>query len=438
MSFPDKNMIRLRPLHFWLFAAAVAFSAFFFMARGNSHRQNEGDTTQRVAAQNKIAARREARSGETRAATPRTPDFGVANRSDAFQLALPGYRYVFPRDHASHPAFATEWWYYTGHLRSGQGRRFGYQLTFFRQALTPRLAARSSKWAARDVIFAHLAITDEKRERFYFTDRIARAAVGLAGAQTQTPHVWIGDWTMRIGAQQTLRAQGQMRSSNDENSDTPRMSTHAALDLTQKPLKPPIVHGQNGVSQKSPGRGRASHYYSWTRLATRGTLRLDGETFKVEGQSWFDHEFGSNQMARDQVGWDWFSLQLNDGRELMLYRMRLRNGKTDPYSSGTIVEKNGRSRHLNNNEFTIESLATWQAAGGAKYPSRWRLSIAREDFQLEVEPTVADQELKTRGISGITYWEGSARVSGTQRGQVVNGQAYVELTGYDKAFGSTF
>lgn len=424
-------MIRSRS-RFWLFPAALAGSGLmFFVARGLKSAKNSG----LVAARRQRIQPTSSHDATARAALPIVSDA----KANGFQLALPGYRYVFPRDHASHPAFATEWWYYTGHLQSRAGRTFGYQLTFFRQALAPRLPVRSSKWATRDIIFAHLALTDETQGRFFFTDRIARAALQIAGAETTVPHVWIGDWTLRFNLKnQTLRAQGRMQTSGSQNNVAPRMSTHVALDLVQSALKPPIVHGQNGVSQKSAGRGRASHYYSFTRLQTKGTLKLDDETFAVEGQSWFDHEFGSNQLAPDQVGWDWFSLQLNDGRELMLYRMRLKNGATDPYSSGTIIDKNGLTRHLANRDFTIGKQATWRSAEGAQYPARWRLSVPREGLELEVEPTVSDQELHTGGVSGITYWEGSARVRGTQRGQALNGQAYVELTGYDKAFGSTF
>ena len=382
---------------------------------------------------------------------------GAATQSvSSFRLALPGYRFVFPRDHAAHPPFATEWWYYTGHLQArderGEQRRFSYQLTFFRQALTPQALTpqilatrRQSKWAARDIVFAHLALTDETYQHFYFTDRIARAALGLAGAEEQTPHVWIGDWSLRFaGGEQKLRASGTDASGVDTTNvnvtgDSSNSGMPFALDLTQRALKPLVVHGVNGVSQKAAGRGRASHYYSFSRLQTRGTLRLGEERFEVTGQSWFDHEFGSNQLAPGQAGWDWFSLQLDDGRELMLYRMRLRNGGTDPFSSGTIVERDGRTRHLKREEFLIESRTTWRSPqSGAAYPARWRVTLPREGIALEVMPTVANQELRTRRSTGINYWEGSVRATGVQRGRALNGVGYVELTGYDKPFAATF
>ncbi len=370
---------------------------------------------------------------------------GAATQSvSSFRLALPGYRFVFPRDHAAHPPFATEWWYYTGHLQArderGKQRHFGYQLTFFRQALKLRAVRRQSKWAARDIIFAHLALTDETRQQFYFTDRIARAALGLAGAAVKTPHIWLGDWSLRFArGEQRLRASGTDASGTNTVGNNSNSGTPFALDLTQRALEPPVIHGQNGVSQKAAGHGRASHYYSFCRLQTHGTLRLGDERFKVTGQSWFDHEFGSNQLAPGQVGWDWFSLQLSDGRELMLYRMRLKDGGTDPFSSGTIVERDGRTRHLKRDEFHIESRATWRSPqSGALYPSRWRVTLPREGIVLDIVPVVANQELRTRRSTGINYWEGSIRMTGAQRGQALSGAGYVELTGYDKPFAATF
>jgi predicted secreted hydrolase len=348
--------------------------------------------------------------------------------ADGYRLSLPGYKYSFPRDHAAHPEYLTEWWYYTGHLQSRNGRRFGYQITFFRQALTPRLKNRRSKWAVRDIIFAHLALTDETTGKFYFSDRISRAALGLAGAETKTPHVWINDWMLRFrDNMQTTRA----ASTHD--------GTAFALDLSQQSLKPSVIHGENGVSQKTAGRGRASHYYSFTRLSTRGAVRIGDERFAVTGQSWFDHEFGSNQLGKNQAGWDWFSLQLADGSELMLYRLRLRGGASDPYSSGTLVEKSGRARHLTLQEFRIEPLGTWRSpASGGRYPARWRLTLPRQGIELDVTPTVANQELNTRGSIDVTYWEGSVRVRGTQRGTPLSGVGYVELTGYARDFNRTF
>lgn len=351
---------------------------------------------------------------------------------DKFRLALPGYEYSFPRDHRSHPDFQTEWWYYTGHLRSVSGKNFGYQLTFFRTALLPRLVNRQSLWATRDVIFGHLALTDETDQKFYFTDRISRSALGLAGARSTPaegqPDIWIDDWAMQFkngnGNQQSLQAFGISADGK----------TNFGVELTQSALKPPAIHGQNGVSQKSAGRGRASHYYSFTRLKSAGKIRIGAQEYSVVGESWFDHEFGSNQLSDQQIGWDWFSIQFDDGRELMLYQLRLKNGSIDPFSSGTWIEKNGDVRHLKRDEFQIEVRDQWQSPRSqASYPSRWKVTVPREKVVLEIAPTVSNQELDTKRSTNVTYWEGSVRATGTH-----SGKGYVEMTGYAQKFNGTF
>ena len=355
-----------------------------------------------------------------------------------FKLAVPPYSFQFPRDHNSHPAYATEWWYYTGHLQTRDGRKFGYQLTWFRTALAPSID-RKSAWAARDLMFAHFALTDENGNKFYFTDRIGRANLGMNGADTnsQTPRIWCGDWRLKFGGKtgetQTIRARGQSdaKSTNGQS---------FALDLKQIALKTPVAQGEDGVSQKSAGRGRASHYYSYTRLKTSGTLVVGNERLSVTGQSWFDHEYGSNQMDATQVGWDWFALQFDDGRELMVYRLRLKNGKTEPYSSGTLIEKNGDARHLKLSEFQLTPLATWKSpATGATYPAKWRVFLPREKIDLMVTPTVANQELRpSRTGANLAYWEGSVVARGTRNGRALNGVGYLEMTGYASPFGQSF
>ena len=355
-----------------------------------------------------------------------------------FKLALAPYAFQFPRDHNSHPAYATEWWYYTGHLQSKDGRKWGYQLTWFRTALAPAID-RKSKWAARDLMFAHFALTDERGQTFYFSDRIGRANLGMNGADTTSvsPRIWCGDWALKFGGKTGEKQHLRARSKSDARAT---QNQSFALDLAQVALKAPTIHGENGVSQKSAGRGRASHYYSFTRLKTSGTLVVNGERLSVSGQSWFDHEYGSNQMDKSQVGWDWFSIQLNDGRELMVYRLRLKNGQTEPLSSGTLIEKNGKSRHLTRAEFVLKPLSTWKsAATGATYPAKWRVTLPREKMTLEVTPTVANQELRpSRTGANLAYWEGSIGVRGTQNGRALSGVGYLEMTGYASAFGQSF
>lgn len=365
--------------------------------------------------------------------------------ASSFKLALPGYTYAFPRDHGSHPAYATEWWYYTGHLKSTDGRRFGYQATWFRIALAPKVS-RTSHFATRDLFFGHLALTDETGRKFYFTDRIERAALGLAGAThlgdgapAKTPvAVWVGDWRLQFGGaggrQQRLRAAG--------NSDAPGTEgTAFGLDLRQVSQRAPVINGQDGVSQKSAGLGRASHYYSYTRLGTQGTLQIDGEQLNVTGESWFDHEFGSNQMSAGQVGWDWFSLQLEDGRDLMVYRLRLKGGKTEPLSSGTLVYRDGRSRHLPLRTYQLVPGKTWLSPRtGGNYPVQWQVLVPGEGLILKVEAVFPEQELVPRrsGAGTLAYWEGSVRVTGSSKGKPIRGQGYLEMTGYSGALTNVF
>jgi predicted secreted hydrolase len=344
-----------------------------------------------------------------------------ASASYSWRPALPGYRYAFPRDHASHPEFRTEWWYYTGHLRGRSGARFGFELTFFRVGVQ-RGRQSQSAWALKDVYFAHFALTDENRRRYFVTDRISRGALGTAGARTDRYEVWIDDWRATLkGDTHHLRA------------------AHAnwALDLRLRSRKPPVIHGIGGASRKAAGRGRASHYYSLTRMGGEGKVRLGDDSVPVQATAWMDHEFGSNQLTPEQSGWDWYSVQLNDGRELMLYVLRRVDGTIEPVSSGTLVTRDGRWRHLRLAEFQVRALGRWRSPKtGSHYPSGWRIQVPGEQLDLRLEPTVREQEVVARG-GGLAYWEGSVRVTGrsSSRGEQtppapVTGAGYVELTGY--------
>jgi predicted secreted hydrolase len=337
-----------------------------------------------------------------------------------FQPATAGYQYTFPRDHGSHATYRTEWWYYTGHLQSKSGRSFGFELTFFRRGVPPdEIKTLPSKWSIGHLYLAHFAVTDINGKRFHFSEKFSREGLGKAGADESRLRVWIDDWraeaaTDSIGAH-TLVA-------HDE--------THS-LALTLQPAKPLVTHGAAGISRKGKDVGQASHYYSFTRLATTGSLTIDGEQFEVTGLTWMDHEFGSAELGTDQVGWDWFSIQLEDDTELMLYRMRRKDGSSDLASSGTAVSPDGRTRHLEVTDFQIESTATWASPESkATYPSRWKLTFPSLGLVLDVTPLLADQELRTSRSTKVSYWEGAVAVIGTKQGRSVKGQGYVELTGY--------
>ena len=336
-----------------------------------------------------------------------------------YRRALPGYRYAFPRDHGAHPDFRTEWWYYTGHLTAEDGRRLGYQLTFFRSAVEQQ-GANPSKWAARNLYLAHFAVSDVKGRKQHLGERLAREGLGEAGAETAGLNVRIGDWEAVAD-----RAAHRLRAKEGT----------FAIDLRLEPAKPPVINGENGISQKAEGAGHASHYYSITRLKTAGTLTADGRALKVTGQSWMDHEFGSSQLREYQVGWDWFSLQLDNQTELMLYLLRHRDGKTDPYSSGTLIQADGRAEHLRREDFVIEVLESWKSPrSGGVYPARWRVRVPKAGIEVTVTPAFPDQELETGKSTRVTYWEGASRVEGTMAGRPVHGEAYVVMTGYAHPF----
>jgi predicted secreted hydrolase len=348
----------------------------------------------------------------------------AAGSGPAWRPALPGYRFRFPRDHASHPSFQNEWWYYTGHLRTRAGREYGFELTFFRVGIQRPATASRSAWTLKDIYFAHFTITDIAGGAFREADRSGRGALGMSGARVDGYDVWIDNWRARLdGDRHHLTA----RRGSEGSAAAPEM----AIDLWLRSRKPPVIHGKDGVDQKSAGLGHASHYYSLTRMQGAGTLVIDGHREPVTAQAWMDHEFGSNQLAPDQVGWDWFSLQLDDGRELMLYLLRLADGRTEPFSNGTLVERDGSWRDIALSEFSVTNLGTWRSPkSGASYPSSWRVRLPGHGIDLTVTPMVKDQELVTKGPPPVVYWEGSVRATGTIKGRGVHGVGYVELTGY--------
>jgi predicted secreted hydrolase len=340
-------------------------------------------------------------------------------RAGEFRLALPGYTFAFPRDHYSHDAYRTEWWYYTGHLRAPSGEEYGYQVTFFRSGLA-EVRDNPSRWAAKNLYLAHFAMSDIPRKSFRYFERVNRAGLGQAGASDKEFHVWVGDWEVTgDGTTQRLRAR----------------EDGFAADLTLASQKAPVIHGENGISQKGEGRGHASHYYSLTRLTTQGTLIVRGKQFPVSGLSWMDHEFGSTQLNPDQVGWDWYSLQFEDGTELMLYIIRKADGRTDPYSAGTFVEANGHAGSLKQPDFTVEVLDRWKSPRDKGiYPMKWRLKVPKIGLEMTVTPAFPDQELDTAKSTRVIYWEGAVSTDGTIQGRRLGGRGYVEMTGYAEPF----
>ena len=335
-----------------------------------------------------------------------------------YHLALPGYRYDFPRDHFNHPDFQTEWWYYTGNLNTADGRRFGYELTFFRQsAADDRSAPSANVWDVRDVWMAHLALSDIDGHQFLHTERLNRAGAGLAGADLEQRRVWNGNW----------RAQWQ--DLNSQHLDAVAAGFSFKLDL--KSQKPPVIHGKNGVSQKALSPGRASHYISLTRLVTTGEINLAGQRFQVEGLSWMDHEFFTAQLEPEQTGWNWFSLQLTDGSEIMLLHLRRKDGSPDPYSSGTYIDPMGRSRFLSAAEFSLQPGKIWTSPDtGGHYPVEWTVRIPSLGLEAAVATKLVKQEIAGKGTLIPSYWEGAIDAIGVKQGNSLFASGYLEMTGY--------
>ncbi len=345
--------------------------------------------------------------------------------TDGYALAVEARDFRFPADHGPHPDFKTEWWYVTGHLESDGGRRFGYQFTLFRSALAPADAdpSSTSAWSTRQAYMGHFAITDIDREAFHARERFARGAAGLAGSSAQPLEVWLEGWRIEGSAQgdgfpMTLTA-------HDPGGDG---EAQIGLELTFDPGKGIVLNGDRGLSQKSPEAGNASYYYSLPRMPTDGTLQVGGETFSVVGSSWLDREWSTSVLGEGQIGWDWFALQLDDGRDVMAYRIRQDDGTAALESEGILIGADGQSTRLRwDADITVEDSGSWRSADGvAEYPARWNVRIPGEKLELRVEPLVADQELRL----AFRYWEGAVRVSGDGPDGPITGLGYVELTGY--------
>ena len=333
-----------------------------------------------------------------------------------YQRAVPGYQYQFPRDHFNHPDYQTEWWYYTGNLRSADGHKFGFELTFFRQGVN-RGKPQTSDWDVQDVYLAHLALSDLEGGRFYHTERVNRAGPGLAGANQQTAKVWNGNWQVQwAGDQQQLQAVAQ----------------DFTLRLMMSSRKPPVIHGKDGVSQKAAGAGQASHYISFTRLLTKGTIDLNGAEYQVEGTAWMDHEFFTHQLDTNESGWDWVSLQLDDNTELMLYRFRHKDGSVDSFSAGTYIDAAGKPAYLGVADFSMQPEKETYASPDTHgvYPIAWRITVPSLRLDLQLTTPLRSQELVSGIGAGLSYWEGAITVGGTRDNKPAKGVGYLELTGH--------
>lgn len=361
-----------------------------------------------------------------------------------FARALEPIAFRFPEDHGPHPDFQTEWWYLTGNLESASGRRFGFQFTIFRSALAPGGAGgpggsdsgsgleAGSNWSTDQVYMGHFALTDEAGGVFHHFERFSRGALGLAGAETEPFRVWLEDWSLR-GPMVVDSIPPRLRTSSPPSLDGLfPLQLHASEDgagisLTLTDRKPKVLQGDRGLSQKGPEAGNASYYYSFTRLGVAGDVVLDGESIPVDGDAWFDREWSTSALSAGQVGWDWFALQMEDGRDLMYYQLRLEDGSPDPLSKGILVEGDGSFTVLTSSDVDLTVLDSWESSlDGTRYPSAWALSLPGEELSLEIRPVLPDQELNLT----FRYWEGAVDVTGEGPTGPVAGRGYVELTGY--------
>ena len=333
----------------------------------------------------------------------------------------------FPRDHGAHREYRTEWWYLTAELSDEEGRRYGVQLTIFRQGMEsglvePQVNPPAPRWQLREAFAGHLALADIGSGRFRHAERVRRPQGGLAGASDKALDVWLEDWSFVLEPDGRLRARARDAESGVE------------CDLAFALLKPLVLHGDRGLSRKGPEDGNASAYFSWTRLSGEGALTIDGRARKVRGEAWFDHEWGSSQLGGGVVGWDWLGLRLSDRRELMVYCLRRADGSVIEQSGGTLILADGSTRALRRDEILLEARQWWQSPrSGGKYPCAWSLRVPSAGIDGRLSTQLADCELDTAGSSGVIYWEGPVTLEGS-----VSGSGYAELTGYAGSLGGRF
>jgi predicted secreted hydrolase len=351
----------------------------------------------------------------------------IAEETNDFLSITGPCKLVFPRDHGPHPGYRTEWWYYTGNLKDESGNPYGFQLTFFRSQISPPGNETSwprptSAWRTQQIYLGHAAVSDIRRNLHFQAEITSREVLGVAGASRQSTktYIFIHNWAADI------------------KPDSHRLSAQSddfSYELELVPAKPPILHGDAGYSRKGSTAGRASCYYSFTRLKTTGIVKIQGKTLRVDGMSWMDHEFSTAPLEPGLSGWDWFSLQLNDETEIMIYLLRKKDNGFSPASSGTFVDASGKTQHLTVKTFHVKVIDTWKSPNSnAVYPSKWRIKIPTLSTDLTIAPNLSNQEMRSPNTTNVTYWEGSVSVTGTKKDKSIKGHGYVELTGYAEPF----
>ncbi len=339
----------------------------------------------------------------------------LSDIDDQFEKVLKPRKFNFPQDHGAHENYRTEWWYFTGNLQTQSGRKFGYQLTFFRYGLSRKKVASTSAWRSNQMYMGHLALTDVENNRFYTEEKFSRAANGLAGSKTNKFKVWLYGWS------------AEMQDAEDSAIHLTAKADQFAINLLLAPQKPLVLQGQNGFSRKSNNPGNASYYYSYTRLETNGTIRVADQLFTVSGTSWMDREWSTSSLSPEQIGWDWFALQFSDNSELMYYQFRRKDGHSDKNNSGALFLADNSKISLGPSDITIKILDQWKSPySDTSYPSLWLLSIPSLQLEITLKPLINNQELNL----SYRYWEGAVAIRGIKNGNPVTGQGFVELTGY--------
>jgi predicted secreted hydrolase len=347
--------------------------------------------------------------------TVKWADLAPENSSTFSQATKPG-QLQFPRDLGAHPDFKSEWWYYTGNLQTTEGREFGLELTFFRQAIEPQsLASKGpSNWRSNQIYSAHFAISDIADRQFYFQDRFSREGIKLAGANSQPYRIWLEDWSATASDSNAV----QLRAAMPEG----------AIDLMIRQPHSPVLQGDRGLSVKGNGEGNASYYYSIVQQPTQGTITVKGKTYNVTGITWKDHEYSTSSLDPGTIGWNWFSAQFKDGNALMLYVLRQEDGQVSPRSAGTYITADGKTQSLKAEDYVVTPLETWKSPNTkANYPIHWNVSIPKLDLTFQVNALMPNQELNT---ATAKYWEGAVKYEGQQGDRPITGRGYVELTGY--------
>jgi len=339
-------------------------------------------------------------------------------KDENFDKAILKRKFIFPEDHGPHPGFRTEWWYFTGNLTSSDNKKFGYQFTIFRTALSSDKNFRTSEWSSNQIYMSHFTVTDISNDKFYFDERFSRDGNDLAGTQSEPFKVWLEDWQI-------------IESENRTAFDLPVISVKAKTNKAEinfilESTKPVVLQGEEGLSRKGSQPGNASYYYSYTNLITQGKIKIEENEFNVSGNSWMDREWSTSALSEDQKGWDWFALQLDDSTEIMYYQMRKNDSSPDIFSKGVIVNKTGETDNVKKEDVELTVTDNWKSPSGENYPSGWNLKIPSRNIDLNITPAVSDQLLNV----SIKYWEGSVNIAGTKNGAKITGRGYVELTGY--------